>query len=424
MAPIIKERGGKYARSSGKWICGWIDMGGILKGKRIIVGVCGGIAAYKSIELVRLLGKEGAQVHVVMTQAATAFVGPTTFEALSGKPVWTALFQDNRVTAMQHIAWAEDAEAVVIAPATANIIGKIAHGIADDPLTTLLLAVQTPVVIAPSMNVRMYQNPITQDNLKRLKTFGFHVLEPESGPMACGDNGLGRLPEPRTIVAYLMQLLCPADLEGASVLITAGPTREPMDPVRFLSNPSSGKMGYALAKAACRRGAKVVLISGPTCFDTPFGVRRIKVDTAEEMKGAVLQHLDSADIIIKAAAVADYRPVAMSNQKMKKGNDNLFIELRRTPDILKEIGQVKGERILVGFAAETERVVENAESKLKDKNLDFIVANDVGIPDAGFGTDTNRVTLIFRDGRRESLPLMTKDALADLILDRVVGIKN
>jgi phosphopantothenoylcysteine decarboxylase/phosphopantothenate--cysteine ligase len=399
-------------------------MDGILEGKRIILGVCGGIAAYKSVELVRLLGKEGAQVRVVMTQAATAFVGPITFEALSGKPVWTDLFQGNRETAMQHIAWADDTDAVVIAPATANIIGKMAHGIADDPLTTLLLAVQIPVMITPSMNVKMYQNRITQDNLRRLKTFGFHVLEPAAGPMACGDNGLGRLPKPQTIVAYLRRLVSPADLEGVSVLITAGPTREPMDPVRFLSNPSSGKMGYALARAAYRRGAKVVLVSGPTCLDNPFGVRVIRIGTAEEMKNAVLQHLDSADIIIKAAAVSDYSPIAMSNQKIKKGNDNLVVELGRTPDILTRLGQMKGSRILVGFAAETERVIENAEAKLKEKNLDLIVANDVGIPDSGFGADTNRVTLIFRDGRRESLSLMTKDALADLILDRVVRIKQ
>ena len=401
-----------------------IDMPGVLKGKNIILGVCGGIAAYKSVELLRLLAKEEACIRVVMTKAATAFVGPITFQALSRGPVLTDLFHRNGASEIEHIGWAEDADAVVIAPATANIIGKIAHGIADDPLTTLLLAVQVPVLIAPSMNVRMYQNPITQDNLRRLKAFGFHLLQPETGPMACGDSGMGRLPEPQTIVESLMRLVSSADLEGQSVLITAGPTQEPMDPVRFLSNPSSGKMGYALARAARRRGAKVLLISGPTCLDSPSDVDVIRIGTAEEMERAVLQHLDSADIIIKAAAVADYRPVAMSNQKMKKGNDNLFIELRRTPDILKEIGQVKGERILVGFAAETERVVENAESKLKDKNLDFIVANDVGIPDAGFGTDTNRVTLIFRDGRRESLPLMTKDALADLILDRVVGIKN
>jgi phosphopantothenoylcysteine decarboxylase/phosphopantothenate--cysteine ligase len=399
-------------------------MDGHLKGKNIILGVCGGIAAYKSVELLRLLVKEEARVRVVMTQAATAFVGPITFEALSRGPVLTDLFQANRVSGIEHIAWAEDADAVVIAPATANIIGKLAHGIADNPLATLLLAVQAPVLIAPSMNVRMYQNPITQDNLRRLKTFGFHLLKPETGPMACGDSGLGRLPEPQAIVAHLARLVSSADLEGNSVLITAGPTQEPMDPVRFLSNPSSGKMGYALARAARRRGAKVILISGPTCLDTPSGVRGIRICTAEEMEDAVLQHLDFADIILKAAAVSDYRPIAMSNQKLKKGSDNLVIELRRTPDILTKLGQMKGGRILVGFAAETERVIENATAKLKEKNLDFIVANDVGMPDSGFAADTNRVTLIFRDGSRESVPLMTKDALADLILDRVVNIKK
>lgn len=397
---------------------------GVLKGKNIILGVCGGIAAYKSVELLRLLAKEEACIRVVMTKAAAAFVGPITFQALSRGPVLTDLFQRDGVSEIEHIAWAEDADAVVVAPATANIIGKIAHGIADDPLTTLLLAVQVPVLIAPSMNVRMYQNPITQDNLRRLKAFGFHLLQPETGPMACGDSGMGRLPEPQTIVESLMRLVSSADLEGQSVLITAGPTREPMDPVRFLSNPSSGKMGYALARAARRRGAKVVLISGPTCLDSPSDVSVIRIGTAEEMESAVLQHLDSADIIIKAAAVSDYKPIAMSNQKMKKGSDNLVIELCRTPDILTKLGEMKEGRILVGFAAETESVVENAAGKLKEKNLDFIVANDVSMPDAGFGADTNCVTLIFRDGSRESLPLMTKDALADLILDRAVRIKK
>ncbi len=399
-------------------------MGSILQSKEIILGVCGGIAAYKSVELLRLLVKEEARVRVVMTQAATAFVGPMTFEALSGRPVLTDLFlQENGKGEIRHISWAEEADAVVIVPATANIIARVAHGIADDPLTTLLLAVQTPVLICPSMNVRMYQNPITQDNLRRLKTFDFHVLEPESGPMACGDSGPGRLPEPQTIVERLKRLVAPPDLKGKSFLITAGPTQEPMDPVRFLSNPSSGKMGYALAKAARLRGARVVLISGPTCLNASPDVEVIRVRTAEEMEEAVLQHLDSADIIIKAAAVSDYRPAEVSDQKMKKVRENLVVELRRTPDILKKLGEIKGGRVLVGFAAETERVVENAEAKLKEKNLDLIVANDITRTDSGFGADTNCVTLIFRDGRRESLPLMSKEAIADLILDKVMEIK-
>jgi len=399
-------------------------MSSILHGKEIIIGVSGGIAAYKSVELVRLLVKEGARVRVVMTQAATAFVGPMTFATLSKGPVLTDLFQKNGESEIRHISWAEEADAVVIAPATANIIAKLAHGIADDPLTTLLLAVQKPVLICPSMNVRMYQNPITQENLIRLKNFGFHILEPESGPMACGDSGPGRLPEPQTIVEHLKRSVLSADLEGESFLITAGPTQEPMDPVRFLSNPSSGKMGYALAKAACRRGAKVVLITGPTSLDSPRGVEVVRVRTAKEMEKAVLQYFDSASIIIKAAAVSDYRPVEVLEQKMKKHGENLVVELCRTPDILKRLGGIKGGRILVGFAAETENVVENAETKLKEKNLDLIVTNDVSMPDSGFGTDTNRVTLIFRDGRSEPLPLMSKDELADVILDRVMGIKT
>ncbi len=396
----------------------------ILQDKKIILGVSGGIAAYKSVELLRLIVKEEARVRVVMTRAATAFVGPMTFETLSGGPVLTDLFEENGASEIRHISWAEEADAVVIAPATANIIAKLTHGIADDPLTTLLLAVQTPVLICPSMNVRMYQNPITQENLKRLQLFGFHVLQPESGPMACGDNGPGRLPEPQTIVEHLRRVISPKDLEGESLLITAGPTQEPMDPVRFLSNPSSGKMGFALAKAACRRGAKVVLISGPTPLDSPSGVKVIRVRTAKEMEEAVLQYFDSASIIIKAAAVSDYRPVEVSGQKMKKGSENLVVELCRTPDILKRVGEIKEGRVLVGFAAETENVVENAETKLKEKNLDLIVANDVTRPDSGFGADTNRVTLIFRDGRGESFPLMSKEAIADLILDKVMEIKT
>lgn len=400
-------------------------MGSLLQGKEIVLGVCGGIAAYKSVELVRLLVREEACVRVVMTQAATAFVTPMTFETLSGRPVLTSLFRrESGEGEIRHISWAEEADAVVIAPATANIIGKTAHGIADDPLTTLLLAVKTPVLICPAMNVRMYQNLITQDNIRRLKTFGFHLLEPESGPMACGESGPGRLPDPRTIVEHVKRLIGPADFEGKSFLITAGPTQEPMDPVRFFSNPSSGKMGYALAKAACRRGGQVTLISGPTCLDDPPGVKVVRIRTGEEMEKEVLHHIGSANIIIKTAAVSDYRPVRVFDQKMKKGDENLTIELCRTPDILKKLGGIKEGSILVGFAAETESVVENAEAKLKEKNLDLIVANEVGRPDSGFESDTNRVTLLFRDGRREPLPLMSKDALADLILDKVKGLKS
>jgi phosphopantothenoylcysteine decarboxylase/phosphopantothenate--cysteine ligase len=398
-------------------------MRSLLKGKEIILGVCGGIAAYKSAELLRLLIKDGAGVRVVMTRAATAFVAPMTFEALSARPVMTSLFEDAGGE-IRHISWAREADAVVIAPATANIIARMAHGFADDPLTTMILAVDAPVLIAPSMNPRMYQNPVTRENLRSLKGFGFHVMEPESGPVACGDEGAGRLPAPEAICEHVRRLVLPRDLAGESFLITAGPTQEPIDPVRFLSNPSSGKMGYALARAARRRGADVVLISGPVSVDAPIDVELIRVRTAQEMKEAVLSRFDSASIVIKAAAVSDYRPVNVSDHKIKKADESLALELSRTPDILRRLGEIKGDRLLVGFAAETEDLVKNAETKLKEKNLDLIVANNVQMSDSGFGVDTNRVTLIFADARQESLSLMSKDDLADLILDRVKGIRG
>ncbi|MCK5244095.1 MAG: bifunctional phosphopantothenoylcysteine decarboxylase/phosphopantothenate--cysteine ligase CoaBC [Desulfobacterales bacterium] len=395
----------------------------LLKGKEIVLGVCGGIAAYKSVELLRLLIKDGAGVGVVMTRAATAFVAPMTFEALSARPVMTSLFEDAGGE-IRHISWAREVDAVVIAPATANIIARMAHGFADDPLTTMILAVDAPVLIAPSMNPRMYQNPVTRENLRSLKGFGFHVMEPESGPVACGDEGAGRLPAPEAICEHVRRLVLPRDLAGESCLITAGPTQEPIDPVRFLSNPSSGKMGYALAKAARRRGADVVLISGPVSIDAPIDVELIRVRTAQEMKEAVLSRFDSASIVIKAAAVSDYRPVNVSDHKIKKADESLALELSRTPDILRRLGKIKGDRLLVGFAAETEDLVKNAETKLKEKNLDMIVANNVQMSDSGFGVDTNRVTLIFADAGQESLSLMSKDDLADLILDRVKGIRG
>ena len=398
-------------------------MRSLLKGKEIVLGVCGGIAAYKSAELLRLLIKDGAGVRVVMTRAATAFVAPMTFEALSARPVMTSLFEDAGGE-IRHISWAREADAVVIAPATANIIARMAHGFADDPLTTMILAVNAPVLIAPSMNPRMYQNPVTRENLRSLKGFGFHVMEPESGPVACGDEGAGRLPAPEAICEHVRRLVLPRDLAGESFLITAGPTQELIDPVRFLSNPSSGKMGYALARAARRRCADVVLISGPVSVDAPIDVELIRVRTAQEMKEAVLSRFDSASIVIKAAAVSDYRPVNVSDHKIKKADETLALELSRTPDILRRLGEIKGDRLLVGFAAETEDLVKNAETKLKEKNLDLIVANNVQMSDSGFGVDTNRVILIFADARQESLPLMSKDDLADLILDRVKGIRG
>ena len=391
-----------------------------LTNKNIILGVTGGIAAYKSLELLRLLKKAAANVRVIMTRNAQWFVGPTSFEALSGEPVCTSLFENKGDAGIRHIEWAENADAVIVAPATANIIGKTANGLADDALSTFLLAVTCPVIVCPSMNTHMYENRSVQRNIARLREDGYIVLTPGSGSLACGTTGPGRLPEPETIFESVFICLSVKDLEGKHVLVTAGPTIEPIDPVRFISNPSSGKMGYALATAAVRRGADVTLISGPTSLPDPLDVSVIRVGTAHEMAAAVFEHLDRADIVIKAAAVSDYKPLAPSNQKIKKGAKEQTVILEQTRDILKEIGQRKKDQILIGFAAETENLKQNAKKKLSDKNLDIIVGNIVGKSDSGFGTDTNTATFFFKDGTAEALESMDKTALANVLLDRIV----
>ena len=391
-----------------------------LTNKNIILGVTGGIAAYKSLELLRLLKKAAANVRVIMTRNAQWFVGPTSFEALSGEPVCTSLFENKGDAGIRHIEWAENADAVIVAPATANIIGKTANGLADDALSTFLLAVTCPVIVCPSMNTHMYENSSVQRNIVRLREDGYIVLTPGSGSLACGTTGPGRLPEPETILESVFICLSVKDLEGKHVLVTAGPTIEPIDPVRFISNPSSGKMGYALATAAVRRGADVTLISGPTSLPDPLDVSVIRVGTAHEMAGAVFEYLDGADIVIKAAAVSDYKPLAPSNQKIKKGAKEQTVILEQTRDILKEIGQRKKDQILIGFAAETENLKQNAKKKLSDKNLDIIVGNIVGKSDSGFGTDTNTATFFFKDGTAEALESMDKTALANVLLDRIV----
>ncbi len=391
-----------------------------LLGKNIVVGVSGGIAAYKSVELVRLLIKREAIVRVVMTQNATAFVGPLTFEALSGQPVSADLFERNGDTPIKHIEWADEADAVVVAPATANIIAKHANGIADDALSTFLLAVTCRVVFCPSMNVHMFENPAVQRNLDTLKSDGIMVVEPGEGDLACGTSGPGRLPEPPEIVDRLAYCLSPKDLKGKNILVTAGPTREAIDPVRFISNPSSGKMGYAIARAAEHRGAEVVLVSGPTDLPGPAHVNTIRVNTAREMADAVFEQVKDTHIIVKSAAVSDYSPVSAATQKIKKEKDEMTLEMTKNRDILKELGGVKEDRILVGFAAETENLDKNAGEKLKKKNLDIIVGNLVGQPFSGFGTDTNKVTLYHRDGTVEALPVIDKEEVAHIILDRVV----
>lgn len=397
-------------------------MKNIIDNKNIVLGVSGGIAAYKSVELLRLFVKEGANVRVIMTKYAQAFVGALTFKALSGQTVCTDLFEKSDDASIRHIDWAEQADAVVIAPATANIIGKLANGIADDALSTFMMAVTCPVVICPSMNTHMFESNAVQRNLEILRSDGYFVINPEFGSLACGTTGPGRLPEPHDILDRTVFYLTPKDLQDKRILVTAGPTREPIDPVRFISNPSSGKMGFAVARAAEFRGGKVTLITGPTNLLDPNNVAVIRVNTAKEMALAVFENMENSDIIIKTAAVSDYRPKDHADQKLKKEKDELVFSLERTQDILKEIGRNKKERILVGFAAETERLEQHAEQKLAEKNLDIIVGNIVGHPDSGFGADTNTVTLFYKDGTKENLPKMHKDDVANILLDRILKI--
>jgi len=397
-----------------------------VKGKKIVIGVTGGIAAYKAAELVRLFVKSGAHVRVAMTLNATWFVTPLTFETLSGSGVISQMF-DREGASVDHIRWGQDdVDLIIIAPATANIIAKISNGIADDFLSTMVMAATAPLLVCPSMNSRMYINPAVQDNIRKLRERGIFIMEPGQGELACHTEGPGRLPEPEDIVEYASLLLAEQDFSGLSVLVTAGPTVEPIDPVRYITNRSTGKMGYALARAARRRGAQVTLISGPTSLRTPAGVEACPVKTAEEMMQAVMDRRSSFDIIIKAAAVSDYRPGKTADHKIKKGADSLTLDLVKNPDILAELGRTKKEHpcILVGFAAETRDLLENAREKLKSKNLDMIVVNDVSRTDAGFEADTNIIRMIFSDGRIEDSPLMTKDEVADLILDRVKAIRE
>jgi phosphopantothenoylcysteine decarboxylase/phosphopantothenate--cysteine ligase len=396
----------------------------MLHGKEIVLGVTGGIAAYKAVELLRLLTKAGANVRVIMTREAMEFVAPLTFQTLSMNPVYIDLFSLISERDIGHIALADRADLIVIAPATANIVGKIASGLADDLLTTTVMASKAPVLIAPAMNVNMYQNSIYRENADKLARHGYLFVEPARGMLACGWEGEGKLQEPQIIFEEIVSVLTPKDLAGEKVLVTAGPTREEIDPVRFISNHSSGKMGYALARAAYRRGAAVTLVSGPTCLVDPYGVETVRVISAVEMREAVLGRLEESTIVIKAAAVADYRPEVRGDKKMKKSEGPVTLKLVKNPDILAEIGKMKGSRTVVGFAAETDNLVENAREKLQRKNLDMVVANDLGQEGAGFNVDTNVVKLLFREGDVEDVPLMGKDELADLILDRVVMLRR
>jgi phosphopantothenoylcysteine decarboxylase / phosphopantothenate---cysteine ligase len=390
-----------------------------LKNKRIVLGVCGGIAAYKSVFLLRLLKNAGADVRVIMTRNALNFVGSSTFKALSEKPVCIDLFEDSDDASIGHIKWAEEADAVVVAPATANMMAKMANGIADDALSTFLLAVTTPVLVCPAMNTNMLLHPATQRNMEKMRADGLAVLSADSGKMACGTTGPGRLPDAEYIMDRLLTILTDQDYEGRTVMVTAGPTREFIDPVRFISNPSSGKMGYAIARAAEQRGARVILVTGPVSLPAPYNVETIKVQSALEMADAVFGNMEKTDIIIKTAAVGDYRSKTLSEQKIKKEKDELGLELIKNPDILKELGSRKTNQFLVGFAAETQSLADNAGEKLRKKNLDIIVGNLVGSPDSGFETDTNKVTLFFKDNSHESLPVMEKEEVAHILLDRI-----
>ncbi len=390
----------------------------------IVLGVTGGIACYKALELVRLLVQDSCAVRVVMTRGAAEFVTPLSFQTLSGSPVATDLFSLTQESEIGHINLADSADLLVIAPATANVIAKLAAGIADDLLTTVVLAAQAPLLVVPSMNVHMLAHPLVQANLAKLRNAGCHVMEAASGYLACGYEGKGRLPEPQAIVQEIRRLLRPKDLKGERIVVTAGPSREPLDPVRFFSNRSSGKMGYALARAAARRGAQVTLVSGPTALAAPEGVRTVPVVTAEEMREAVLAEFDSATAVFMAAAVADYRPRSVSAGKMKRNGGAIRLELVPNPDIVAELGARKRRQIVVGFAAETESLVENARAKLHRKNLDLLVANDVTQEGSGFDVDTNAVTLLDRDGTVTPLPVMSKDAVADRIHDWFLQYKH
>lgn len=396
----------------------------MLQGKVIVIGICGGIAAYKIADVVSQLKKLKAEVHVIMTRAATKFITPLTLSTLSQNAVYEDLFwESGDEPNIHHIELAHQADVILIAPATANMIGKIAHGIADDLLSTTVMAATGPVMLAPSMNVHMYENAIVQENLYKLRNLGYQIIEPEAGHLACGDTGRGRLPETERIVKHIVQILQrKQDLSGRQILITAGGTREALDPVRYLSNRSTGKMGYAIARIARDRGAEVVLISAPTWLDAPVGVTVIPVLSARDMYEAVMEQFPACDVVIKAAAVADYRPRMEASNKIKKEDANLFIELERNPDILRELGQIKDKQILVGFAAETQNPIESGMEKIVKKNLDFIVINDVTREGAGFATDTNIVTLVFPDGRKVELPQLLKEEVAERILDEVVTI--
>lgn len=393
----------------------------MLRGKTVVLGVTGSIAAYKMANVASMLVKQGCEVHVVMTKNATNFINPIAFESLTNTKCLVETFDRNFQFHAAHVSLTDKADVMLIAPASANVIGKIAGGIADDMLTTTVMACQKPVIIAPAMNTKMYENPILQDNLNKLRRFGYEIIEPASGHLACGTSGAGKMPSEEVLVSYIERCISKEkDLEGKHVMVTAGPTVEAIDPVRYISNHSSGRMGYAIAKAAMLRGAKVTLISGPSSLEPPMFVDVIKIQSAADMYEAVMAHKDEQDIIIKAAAVADYTPAEVSDEKVKKKDDDMAIRLTRTRDILKALGENRKEgQFLCGFSMETQNMLENSRAKLKKKNIDMIVANNLKEKGAGFGTETNVVTFITEKEEAE-LPIMSKDEVADQLLDFIL----
>lgn len=395
----------------------------MLKGKQIILGVTGGIAAYKAADLVSRLGKEGALVEVIMTEAAKEFINPLTFQTMSNHPVHTSMFNEIDKFDVEHISLAKKADMLLVVPATANTIGKIANGIADNLLTTVIMATKAKVAFAPAMNTGMYTNPLYQENVEKLTKLGYDFIEPSVGLLACGDVGAGKMEEPAEIVKYLIDYFTKKDLKCKKITVTAGATIESMDPIRFLSNHSSGKMGYAIARAARSRGAEVTLISAASDLDLPRGVNLVEIETTQDMFHAVGEYFDDTDMLIKAAAPADYRPKNRSDIKIKKSADDdevMMVEFVRNPDILKYYGNKKKDQVVIGFAAETNQLIENARKKVVDKNMDFVVANNVTIEDVGFKSDNNLGIIIDKDGKVKELPKMSKDLLANEILDKAL----
>lgn len=390
--------------------------------KYVVIGVTGGIAVYKALDVISALRKKDIEVHVIMTESASKFVNPLTFQSISQNMVVTDMFAEPKAWEIQHISLAQKADLMLIAPATANVIGKISNGIADDMLSTTVMATKAKVLIAPAMNTNMYQNQIVQNNISKLKDFGYKFIEPASGRLACGDIGIGKLADVNTIVERVIEELedKEQDLLGKKVLVSAGPTIAPIDPVRYITNRSTGKMGYAIAKEARDRGAEVILVSGPTNLEPPKNVKIINIKTNEEMKKEILQNFKWADIVIKSAAVADYKPKEYSKEKIKKGEGDLNICLTRDNDILKFLGEIKTHQVLVGFAAESNNVLENAERKLKNKNLDFIVANDITSSDTGFGSEDNKVVILSKNNEKLELEKMSKKEVASNIFDMIL----